>query len=455
MIFQLPDFTLRSSQLRFCLKNWGNFFWHLLTSFGDYRIDPNRKSPNREAPSLHSESGCFPYRATTLWGLDWLNFFIAYVQAGVGPFLSIYLVSYEWNEQQVGLALMVCGVANIVMLTPIGWLVDQIRFKRALIVVAVLAIAIGSLIIALFPSFWPIMTAQTLIGATSSVFAPAICAISLGIVGRDAIDQRQGRNQTFNSAGNVTAAVSMGLLGYFVSNRSIYFFVLFLAIPTLLALRAICPEEIDFEVARGATGWEEGRKPIRVFELLKNRTLLIFLSCSVLFHFADAPMLPLLGEMLARGRGRSSMMFMSACLVTTHVVVVFIASWVGRKAGSWGRKPLLLLAFGALPLRGLLYTLTNKVALLISIQILDGIGVGIFSVVSVLVISDVTRGAGRFNLTLGATITAIGIGASLSQVIAGNIVHRFGFNVGFLFLAAVAMLAFVTLFFCMPETRVR
>jgi MFS family permease len=172
-----------------------------------------------------------------------------------------------------------------------------------------------------------------------------------------------------------------------------------------------------------------------------------------MFHFANAAMLPLLGEMLAKGHGRSSMMFMSACVVTTQLVITLLASWSGRKAGSWGRKPLLLVAFGVLPVRAVLYTLTSNTGALVAIQILDGVGAGIFGVVAVLVIADLTRGTGRFNLTLGAISTAVGIGASLSQVIAGSIVHHFGSNAGFLFLAAVASAALGILFFFMPETH--
>jgi MFS family permease len=122
------------------------------------------------------------------------------------------------------------------------------------------------------------------------------------------------------------------------------------------------------------------------------------------------------------------MMFMSACVITTQLVVTLLAS-------------------------GILYTLTNEAVPLIAIQILDGIAAAIFGVVSVLVIADLTKGTGRFNLTLGAVTTAVGIGAALSQSIAGGVVHRFGFHAGFLFLASVAALGFVLLWRSMPETR--
>jgi predicted MFS family arabinose efflux permease len=250
--------------------------------------------------------------ARTLRGLDWLNFFLADVQTGVGPFLAIYLAGYKWNEERVGLALMAGGIAGILTQTPAGALVDRLRSKRALIAAGVAALAAGAMLIALLPTFWSVMPAQVLIGGTSSIFGPAICAISLGIVGHQLFDRRQGRNQTFNSAGNVVAAVSMGLLGYFISNRSIFFFVSACTIPTILTLLIIRPDEIDYARARGAKEGGEDGKPVEAHALLKDRPLLVFLVCAVLFHFANAAMLPLLGEMLAKGRGRSSMMFMSA-----------------------------------------------------------------------------------------------------------------------------------------------
>src|ERR1700683_626992 len=394
-----------------------------------------------------------PPSARTLRGLDWLNFFLADVQTGVGPFLAIYLAGYEWNEERVGIALTVGGIAGILAQTPAGALVDQVHRKRTLIAAGIGALALGALLIAFVPTFWSVMSAQVLIGGTSSIFGPAICAISLGVVGHRLFDVRQGRNQSFNSAGNVIAAVSMGVLGYFVSNRSIFFFVAIFTLPTLLALRNIRADEIDYERARGAKENAEDGRPVGAAVLLKERPLIIFLICAVMFHFANAAMLPLLGEMLAKGHGRSSMMFMSACVVTTQMVVTLIASWSGRKAHQWGRKPLLLIGFAVLPVRGVLYTLTNAAIPLIAIQVLDGIGAAIFGVVSVLVIADLTRGTGRFNLTLGAVTTAVGIGAALSQSIAGGIVHHFGDPAGFLFLAAVAAIAFSLLWLAMPEDR--
>src|ERR1035438_6348235 len=213
---------------------------------------------------MHLKNGMTkPFTARTLRGLDWLNFFLADVQTGVGPFLAIYLAGYRWNEESVGLALTVGGIAGILTQTPAGALVDRLRSKRALIAAGIVALAAGALLIAFVPGFWSVMAAQAFIGGTSRVCGPAISAISLGIVGLRLFDLRQGRNQAFNSAGNVAAALSMGLLGFFVSNRSIFFFVSMCALPTILALSVIRPDEIDYGLGRGAREREESGKAER------------------------------------------------------------------------------------------------------------------------------------------------------------------------------------------------
>jgi MFS family permease len=383
-----------------------------------------------------------PAAATrTGWGIDWLNFFLADVQTGLGPFVAIYLAGRQWNPQSIGIALTVGGIAGIVAQAPAGALVDALRAKRTLIAVGVVFLAIGAMMIAFLPRLWPILAAQTLIGVASSVFVPAVAAITLGVVGPRLFDRRQGRNQTFNSAGNVVAAIAMGVIGYKISNRAIFFFVATMTLPTLASIALINADDIDYDRARGG-GDKDKRGESKFTVLLRDRRLAIFLACCVLFHFANAAMLPLLGELLSKGKGKASMAFMSVCVVTTQLVVALIAAACGALASRWGRKPVMMAAFLALPIRGLL----------IAIQILDGVGAGVFGVVSVLIIADLTRGTGRFNLAQGAIGAAVGIGASLSQSVAGGVVRHFGFDAGFLFLAVVAGAAALMFGLLMPET---
>jgi MFS family permease len=388
-------------------------------------------------------------------GLDWVNFFVADVQTGVGPFVAIYLASIHWSSTSIGWVLTAGGVTGIASQWLGGAVVDASHHKRTLLAASILATTASALVFALHPTFGPVLAAHVLHGVVGSVCGPAIAAISLGLVGYRCLGERLGRNHRFDSAGNLGAAGLMGFIGYAVSTRAIFWVTALLAVPTILALSRIRSDEIDNDVARGGGSRVDGAdaQPMRVRTMLKNRPLVTFMSCAVLFHFANAAMLPLVGAMLARGKERQASLLLSACIMTTQVIVMLAAPWVGRSAERGGRRPLLLLCFGVLPLRGALYAVTTSPALLIGVQVLDGIGAAIFGTVSALVIADVTRGSGRFNLAQGTVGVAVGIGASLSNVGAGYVVDRFGYTAAFVALSAVALVALLLLAVAMPETR--
>jgi MFS family permease len=164
-------------------------------------------------------------------------------------------------------------------------------------------------------------------------------------------------------------------------------------------------------------------------------------------------MLPLLGELLSTGHDHGSSLYMSACIIVAQLVMIPVVTWAGRVAGARGRKPVLLLGFLVLPVRGVLYTLSGDPYFLVSVQILDGMGAGIWGVLSVLIVADLTRGTGRFNLTNGAISTAIGIGAALSNAISGMLVQYAGYHGAFLTLAAIAGLAGLWFGLMMPEIQ--
>jgi MFS family permease len=215
---------------------------------------------------------------------------------------------------------------------------------------------------------------------------------------------------------------------------------------------AIDPKEIDYAQARGALRLENKETPEGIRALLKDRALLLFLACAFLFHLANAAMLPQLGEMLSKNNPRAAAPFMSACIIVTQIVIAVSATSIGAQAGVKGRKPLLLLGFGVLPVRGVLYTLTHATAALVAIQTLDGVANVIFGIVSILVIKDLTQGTGRFNLASGALATMVGIGAALSNGIGGALVQRMNYQTSFLCLSAIALVAFILLWIAVPET---
>jgi MFS family permease len=213
----------------------------------------------------------------------------------------------------------------------------------------------------------------------------------------------------------------------------------------------IDPRDVDDAAARGSA---PGGPPSRLADLATNRNFLVFMTCAVLYQFANASMLPLLGTVLARGKARQSSLLLSFCIVVTQLVVIAVAPWCGRQAERLGRRPLLLLGFSLLPIRGLLFAVTTAPALLVAIQVLDGLSATIFMIVSPLVVADVTRGTGRFNVAQGAIGTATAAGAAVSTTATGYVVDSFGDAAGFCGLAAVALGALVLLAVAMPETRV-
>jgi MFS family permease len=386
--------------------------------------------------------------------LDWLNFFLADVKDGLGPFLAIFLLSSQhWDAGNIGIVLTIAGIATVLARGPAGALVDAVKWKRTLIAVSAAAIAIAAVVMAVYPQFWPIAVAQAVSGTADAIFPLSIAAISLGIAGRKRFSRRVGRNEAFNHAGNVATAIIAGAAGSLLDQSAVLWIIAGLAVASAFAVYRIEAQAINHDVARGEEDGQANKRPSDFTTLLSNRPLLLFTAAITLFHFANAGMLPLVGQKLALQDPKWSSLFMSACIVTAQIVMVPMALMVGRKADDWGRKPLFILGFAVLPVRGILYTLTQDPYALIAIQLLDGVGAGIFGALFYIVISDLTKGTGRFNLAQGAAGASWGLGAALSNGVAGQIVNGFGYSAAFLFLAAGAAGALALYWFGVPETQ--
>jgi MFS family permease len=389
----------------------------------------------------------------SLWALDWLNVLGADVKTGVGPYLAVYLqASRHWDPVSIGLAMSAMGFASVVAQIPTGALTDHVRHKRWMIVVAAAVVAVGCLSIVARPTRTGVLAAQAMIGSTATIFPAAIAALTLGLVGPSQLAERMGRNEAFNHAGNVGAALLAGLIGYAIALEGIFYLVVVLSVATILMVLLIREEDIDHLQARGARMAHGETHISGLGELLASRHIAIFALAAVLFHCANAAMLPLLGQWLSVGHDHGASLYMSACIIVAQCVMIPVAIWAGRLASRHGRKPVCMLGFCVLPVRGVLYTLSSNPFVLIAIQLLDGIGAGIFGVLSVLVVSDLTRGTGRFNITNGAISTATGIGAALSNAISGVIVQAVGYHGAFLTLASIAALAALWFGLMMPET---
>jgi predicted MFS family arabinose efflux permease len=387
-------------------------------------------------------------------GLDWFIFFLADVQTGFGPFIAVYLTTEKWTQGQIGLVLSIGGVVGLIGQMPGGAIVDAARSERVVAAFAVAIIGLSALGYAVWPIFPVVVAAATLHAAASCVLGPAIAAISLGLVGPLAIGERLGRNARYASLGNGVAAAVMGTCGYLVSSRSVFLVTFALAIPTLLALARIRGREIDVAQAHGAVPREvPDANATSVLSLLRQRPLLIFAGSVLLLQLANAAMLPLMAGVVTTRSSQWAPVLIAACIIVPQAIVALTSPSVGRKAQLWGRRPLLLLGFAALAIRGVLFATVSDPYLLVAVQLFDGITAAVFSVMVPLIVADVAFGSGHFNLAQGIVGTATGIGASLSTVLAGYVSDQFGSSAAFTGLAAVAAVGLAMIWFVMPETR--
>lgn len=389
----------------------------------------------------------------SLRALDWINFFMADVTTGVGPFLAIYLTATRhWNPASVGIVVATQSIASVIAQAPAGALVDQSTNKKRLLIGAAFLVAIGCIGIVLAKGLGLQIATQILIGVAAAIFPPAVAAISLGLVGRRKLADRVGRNEAFNHTGNVVFAVLAGAAGTWFGQNWIFLFSAALASGTILSAWRIRNPDVDNNIARGSTS---NQTPALGFtRLFKDRRILVFTASVLLFHFANAAMLPLVGELLSKDNLHSSSLYMSASIVLAQLIMIPVAVLTGRLADPWGRKPLMLVGFAVLAVRGVLYTLGSSSLYLLSVQCLDGVGAAIFGVLWVIIIADVAKGTGRFNFLQGAIQAALGMGAFLSNFIAGFIVKSFGYNTAFLNLSVIAIAGFFFFAFFMPETKV-
>jgi MFS family permease len=396
----------------------------------------------------------------SLLGLNWLNFFVAQMQTGFGAFLSVYLTTHMWSPGEIGRVLGLSTIATMVFQLPAGALVDAVQSKRRAAGWAILAIAAAALAIGLWSDPAPVIVALLVQAGASCVLTPAIAAVTLSLAQRDVLGERLGGNVRYQAIGSASAAAIMGAAGFWFSHRIMFFVASGAGVLALAALMAIRAADLE----RGPTRTDhvaavprraQPQTQPRRRNVALDRRLLIFAACMAMFSMANAAVLPIAANVVTRTGLHVADLVVAAAIVVPQVLAAILSPSLGRAAERWGRRPVLLLGFAAVPLRAFLFAANASPYLTVVYQALDGISAAVLGMIVPLVVADITRRSGHFNLAMGMMGLAAGLGAAVSNTAAGAIADHLGTVAAFSALGLAGLAALALVWFALPETARR
>ncbi|WP_254460333.1 MFS transporter [Xanthomonas sacchari] len=375
--------------------------------------------------------------------LEALNFTMADVQDGLGPFLSVFLQSKGWSLGAIGSVMTAGGIVGMLATTPGGALVDATKRKRSIVVVGCSMILLASALLWWSPTLPGVIAAQVMTALAAAALGPALSGITLGLVRQAGFDHQIARNQVGSHAGNVVAAALAGVLGWKFGFGAVFVLTGCFGVLAIVSVLMIPRDAIDHRAARGmadaddanaahVSGWSV---------LLTCKPLLVLAAALALFHLGNAAMLPLYGmAVVAAHQGDPNALTATTIIVAqaTMVLASLLAMRLIRVRGHWW---VLLLTFLALPLRGLIAASVIHTWGVFPVQILDGVGAGLQSVAVPALVAHLLQGTGRVNVGQGAVMTMQGVGAALSPALGGWIAQGFGYRAAFLLLGGISLLS--------------
>lgn len=396
-------------------------------------------------------------------GLDWLNLYVANIQTGFGAFIAIYLTTQHWTQTDIGVALSIGTITTMASQIPAGAVVDAFRSKVLVAGLSMVAFAVAAVVFALWPVRLFVYLAEILHGFSSATLAPAVAAISLGLVGTSGMAWRLSRNTRFSALGNGIGALLMGAAGSLISARSVFFLTAVLVLPAFLALRPLRRQASSERTPAAAVSGEPSAATIattapadaghaRLWHVISNPAFLVLCLCALTFTFANAPLVPVAASEMTQHVGRWASILTGVIIVLPQVIVLFSSTWVGGLADRFGRKAVLLVGCCTVPLHGLALALSASPYVVVGSEVLDGVGAVCFGIMIPLITSDIAGDSGHYNLALGIVGFSLGIGASVALPVAGRIIDQFGYPTAFSVLAAAGVVAAIVALM-MRETR--
>jgi MFS family permease len=371
--------------------------------------------------------------------LQSLNFFMADIQAGIGPFLAVFLLAHGWESGLIGTVMTIGGIAGMIMTTPAGAMIDATTHKRAYVVIPGIFTVIASAVLLYAQSFWVVAASQVATAIAGAAIVPAVTGMTLGIVRQAGFNRQNGRNQAFNHAGNMVGAALSGYLGWKFGFAAVFVLAALFGTLSIISVLMIPRQAIDDHVARGSSD-DSSREPASAWRvLLECKPLLLLAAALGLFHLGNAAMLPLYGLAVVSGQEGNGAGFVAMTIVVAQAVMIIasiVAMAMAEKQGYW---LVLLISFIALPMRGLIAASVIKYWGVFPVQALDGIGAGLQSVAVPGLVAHILNGTGRVNVGQGAVMTVQGVGAALSPVIGGWLAQMLGYPAAFVILGCFAI----------------
>jgi MFS family permease len=380
-------------------------------------------------------------KATRRWPLLAVNFFMADMQSGIGPFVGVFLLEKGWAAGMIGTALAIGNIAGLLITTPVGGFIDASRYKRAWVIVPGIAVVAASSIILLWQDFWAVAASQVATSIAGAAIVPAVTGVTLGIVGQRGFNRQNGRNQAFNHAGNMVGAAASGLLGWQFGYFAVFLLAALFGAITVACVLMIPSDSIDDRRARGSKEDDPESRPSGLTVLLRHKPLLVLGLALAVFHFGNGAIVPLYGMSATSGGHANGPGFVATIIVIAQgimIVTSIVGMRVAEKRNYW---LILLVSFLALPLRGILAFFFTGWWGVVPVEILDGIGIGLQGVAVPGMVARSLYGTGRVNLAQGAVITVQGAGAALSPALGGWIAQWVGFSPTFLVLGGLGLAA--------------
>lgn len=368
-----------------------------------------------------------------------LNFFMADMQAGIGPFLGVFLLAHGWESGWIGTVMTAGGVAGMVMTTPAGALIDASRAKKLFVIIPGICTVIASGLVLLSQQFWLVAASQVATAIAGAAIGPAVTGITLGLVRQAGFNRQNGRNQAFNHAGNMVGAALSGLLGWLYGFTAVFWLAAAFGVLSIISVLMIPSHAIDDDAARGLEADSGHHAHVSGLKVLVESKPLLILACALLFfHLGNAAMLPLYGLAVVAEQHADPASFVAMTIVIAQGTMILTSLAAMRMAEREGYWLVLLVSFIALPVRGVIAAWLLSKWGVYPVQILDGVGAGLQSVAVPGLVARILDGTGRINAGQGAVLTVQGIGASLSPAIGGWIAQELGYAPMFLILGAFA-----------------